>query len=140
VVTGRGPQALHPRELRAILCDARVQARGKRNRAAIPPKVRRAVLERDGLRCRSAGCGRVRFLAVHHLAPRVAGGSNDPENLITLCGACHRALHAQDPEPGKRGRQESCQNTRVPRSAPEGKDADRVRSVLRIRAGIESSP
>lgn len=96
VVTGRGPEALHPRELRAILCDARLRWRGGRNRAVIPPGVRRAVLERDGFRCRAAGCGRARFLAVHHLEPREAGGSNDPENLITLCGACHRALHGHD--------------------------------------------
>lgn len=96
VVTGRGPRLLHPKELRSILCDARIRKPGERNRAVIPPGVRRAVLERDGFRCRAAGCGRGHFLAVHHLEPREAGGSNDAENLITLCGACHRALHATD--------------------------------------------
>jgi len=32
-------------------------------------------------------------LEVHHIVPRVAGGTNHPENLITLCRACHRARH-----------------------------------------------
>lgn len=93
VVAAREPQPLHPRELRAILCDARIRKPGERNRAVIPPRVRRAVLERDGHRCRGAGCRSARFLAVHHLTPRAAGGSNEPENLITLCAACHRTVH-----------------------------------------------
>lgn len=96
VVTGRGEKPLRPQELRTILCDARTRRRGERNKAVIPPRIRREVLERDGFRCRAAGCGRAHFLAVHHLAPREAGGSNDPENLITLCGSCHRAVHAHD--------------------------------------------
>lgn len=100
VVTGRGAEPLDPRELRAILCDARVRRPGQRNGAGIPPRVRRAVLERDGHRCRSAGCGDARFLAVHHRTPREAGGTNDPENLLTLCASCHRAVHGHHRRPG----------------------------------------
>lgn len=99
VVTGRGAEPLRPRELRTILCDARVRRRGGRNRAVVPPRIRREVMERDGFRCRSAGCGHARFLSVHHLMPRQSGGTNDPENLITLCGSCHRAVHAHDRTP-----------------------------------------
>lgn len=31
---------------------------------------------------------------VHHRKPRSRGGSDEPSNLITLCGACHTAVHA----------------------------------------------
>jgi predicted HNH restriction endonuclease len=39
------------------------------------------------------GCGQTRFLEVHHLMPRAAGGKNSADNLITLCASCHRLLH-----------------------------------------------
>ena len=77
----------------AIACDARVLAPGHRNRSTIPPAVRRAVLARDGYRCRAPGCTHTRFLEVHHLKPRTAGGGNQPENLITLGSSCHRVAH-----------------------------------------------
>jgi 5-methylcytosine-specific restriction endonuclease McrA len=93
VLTGRGAKPLRPSELESVLCDARVHRPGKHNRATIPPAIRRAVLERDGHRCRVAGCGSTRFLAVHHREPRSAGGANTIENLVTLCARCHRAIH-----------------------------------------------
>jgi 5-methylcytosine-specific restriction endonuclease McrA len=31
---------------------------------------------------------------IHHRKPRSRGGSDVPENLITLCGRCHTAVHA----------------------------------------------
>jgi 5-methylcytosine-specific restriction endonuclease McrA len=93
VVTSRGPKPLAPATLRAILCDTRVHRPGERNRASIPPSVRRGVMARDQYRCRGAGCNSARFLSVHHVIPREAGGTNDPDNLITLCGNCHRAVH-----------------------------------------------
>jgi 5-methylcytosine-specific restriction endonuclease McrA len=96
VATNRGDRKLAPRELRAILCDADKRMPGKKNRAAVPDRLRRAVLERDGFRCRSAGCGGTSFLAVHHLVPRERGGGNTLENLLTLCSGCHRALHARE--------------------------------------------
>jgi 5-methylcytosine-specific restriction endonuclease McrA len=96
VTTNRGDRKLAPQELRAVLCDAHRRAPGKKNRAAVPERLRRAVLQRDRFRCRSAGCGGTSFLAVHHLVPRESGGGNTLENLITLCSACHRALHARE--------------------------------------------
>jgi hypothetical protein len=59
----------------------------------IPPAVRRAVLARDRHRCRVPGCTHATFLDIHHVVPRSEGGSNDPANIITLCGAHHRASH-----------------------------------------------
>jgi hypothetical protein len=64
-----------------------------RARQSIPPAVRRAVLARDQHRCRVPGCRNATFLDIHHVVPRSEGGSNDPENIITICGAHHRATH-----------------------------------------------
>jgi hypothetical protein len=76
-----------------IACDAAVSTPGERNQTTIPPRVRREVLARDRHRCRAPGCGRTRFLEVHHIKPRNLGGTNDPANLITLCAACHQLWH-----------------------------------------------
>lgn len=47
---------------------------------------------RDG-GCRAPGCGRTRFLHAHHVVPFSRGGATDLDNLILLCGECHRGLH-----------------------------------------------
>jgi hypothetical protein len=60
---------------------------------AIPPALRRAVLRRDGARCKVTGCRHATFIDVHHLVPRADGGTHTPENLVTLCSAHHRAIH-----------------------------------------------
>jgi hypothetical protein len=59
----------------------------------VPPAVRRAVLRRDGGRCVFPGCRSARFLDVHHVEARADGGGDDSDNLITACGAHHRAVH-----------------------------------------------
>ena len=93
VATGRGPREITPAELRAALCDGTLERRGGKRRSAIPPRLRRAVLRRDRFRCRAAGCGSARFLAVHHQQMHSRGGTDALENLVTLCAPCHRALH-----------------------------------------------
>jgi 5-methylcytosine-specific restriction endonuclease McrA len=60
---------------------------------SIPPALRRAVLRRDGGRCRVPGCRHATFVDVHHLVPRSSGGRHSAENLVTLCSAHHRAIH-----------------------------------------------
>jgi len=90
VPTNRGPQPV-PAEV--VQCDARVQEPGRPNRATIPPKARRSALVRAGHRCETPGCGRTRFLEVHHRRPRAMGGGNDPSNLQVLCSGCHRQIH-----------------------------------------------
>ncbi len=60
---------------------------------SIPPATRRAVLRRDGGRCQVPGCCNAIFVDIHHVRPRADGGSHDPELLLVLCGAHHRALH-----------------------------------------------
>jgi hypothetical protein len=67
-----------------------VLARAKQH---IPPALRRAVLARDHRRCRVPGCRNAAFLDVHHIELRSEDGRHDAENLITVCGAHHRAAH-----------------------------------------------
>ena len=55
---------------------------------------REYILYRDGHECRLCG-GRRKdpVLEVHHKVRRIDGGSDRPENLITLCSTCHNLLH-----------------------------------------------
>lgn len=57
---------------------------------------RQYVLWRDGYTCRCCGVHANKKkkvkLHVHHLTSRKTGG-NAPDNLITLCEACHKAYH-----------------------------------------------
>ena len=54
--------------------------------------VRQYVLFRDGYKCKCCGKHGVK-LHVHHIESRQTGG-NAPNNLITFCEDCHKALHA----------------------------------------------
>lgn len=65
-------------------------------------KVRMRVLVRDDFTCQvhrlglcNEPCGenRLRDLQVHHIRPRITGGTHDPDNLITLCREHHMQLH-----------------------------------------------
>jgi len=51
---------------------------------AVSPRVRAAVLRRDG-HCRMGDCDRRHGLQVHHLWPKSWGGSDDPSNLVGVC-------------------------------------------------------
>jgi len=54
-------------------------------------RLRQLVLRRDGWRCQS--CGTMSNLEVHHKQFRSHAGDDSEENLISLCTACHAALH-----------------------------------------------
>ncbi|MBC8422613.1 HNH endonuclease [bacterium] len=47
-------------------------------------------------RCETPGCGRTRFLEVHHRRPRSQGGGNETANLQVLCSACHQVVHRRE--------------------------------------------
>lgn len=49
---------------------------------------RKRIVERDGGRCQL--CGSTEWLQVDHIVRYIDGGSDDPENLRTLCEPCHR--------------------------------------------------
>lgn len=52
------------------------------------------VLNRDGYQCQCKKKGCSDKLHVHHIKFRSKGGSDTPNNLITLCEKHHKALHA----------------------------------------------
>lgn len=65
------------------------------SRKSIPKRVRYAVLERDGYRCRYCGAeaGDAK-LHVDHRMPVSKGGTNEFSNLVTACVACNLGKHA----------------------------------------------
>jgi HNH endonuclease len=77
----------------AAAVSAHADPRARRAKQTIPPAVRRAILQRDHHRCGVPGCRNAVFLDIHHIVPRSEGGSNDPANLHSICGAHHRAVH-----------------------------------------------
>ncbi len=93
VSTSKGELPVSQKVLERMQCDSQIDEEGKRNTSTIPPATRRKVLARDRHRCQAPGCEHTKFLEVHHIQPRTDGGGNDPENLITLCSACHRLVH-----------------------------------------------
>ena len=54
---------------------------------------RKAVLHRDSYTCQCCGKKNCR-LEVHHIKFRSNGGTDDEDNLITLCKGCHDGVHA----------------------------------------------
>ena len=54
---------------------------------------RSAILHRDNYTCQCCGKKNCR-LEVHHIRFRSNGGTDDEENLITLCEDCHKGVHA----------------------------------------------
>ena len=54
---------------------------------------REAILHRDNYTCQCCGKKNCR-LEVHHIKFRRDGGTDDEENLITLCKGCHDGVHA----------------------------------------------
>jgi hypothetical protein len=70
--------------------------RPQRSSQTIPSVVRRAVLLHDQHCCQVPGCRHATFVDVHHLRAREDGGGHDLDNLLTLCGAHHRACHRGD--------------------------------------------
>ena len=56
-------------------------------------RIRQEVLDRDGWRCQNPACGKAGALEVHHVIELQDGGTNDLENLRTLCRSCHIAAH-----------------------------------------------
>ena len=51
-------------------------------------------MRRDKGRCVVPGCTHTHYVDVHHLDPRADGGDHDPDRLVVLCCAHHRAAHA----------------------------------------------
>lgn len=74
-------------EVRRLLTEHAIPepARGATRRITVMQRAR--VLARDGLRCRR--CSSTERLHIDHVKPVALGGSNDIDNLQTLCEGCN---------------------------------------------------
>lgn len=57
--------------------------------------IRKAVILRDGCKCRECGKSKGK-LEVHHIRPRRMNGPNTLSNLITLCERCHQKTKGRE--------------------------------------------
>lgn len=64
-----------------------------RTQRIVPERTRRIVMHRDGGVCRNPLCSSRAGLEIHHIVHWLDGGPTDPDNLIVLCGGCHRLHH-----------------------------------------------
>ena len=101
-----GGPALHPGQVRRMLCGATVVTmleRGRevlgvgRTRRLATRAQRRALLRRDG-GCARPGCteARIERLHAHHMRHWLFGGGTDLDNLVLLCDVDHGLVHDQD--------------------------------------------
>jgi hypothetical protein len=88
---------VEPAAVASASCDEqRIEDRahvGARVKQDVRPSVRRAVMARDGRRCRVPGCRISAWVDLHHITPQAEGGSHAADNLIVICGGHHRAIH-----------------------------------------------
>jgi hypothetical protein len=108
-----GGPALHPAQVRRMLCEATVVglvhrdgeplALGRRRRLATRAQ-RRALLMRDG-GCARPGCDetRVERLHAHHLRHWLHGGRTDVSNMLLLCDVDHGLVHEHGLVMSRRG-------------------------------------
>jgi hypothetical protein len=93
---------LSPATARRLSCDAslvtvledepgQVLNVGRRSRI-VPPHIRRALRERDGV-CQYPGCHESQYVDAHHIQHWADGGETSLDNLVTLCRNHHRQLH-----------------------------------------------
>ena len=69
----------------------------KKRRKSIPGRLRHKVFQRDGYRCRECGAtNKETTLHVDHIKPVSKGGTNDLNNLQTLCEKCNLAKHTDE--------------------------------------------
>lgn len=101
-----GGPALHPAQVRRMLCEATVVTmleRGReplavgRARRLATRAQRRALHRRDG-GCARPGCAenRIERLHAHHLRSWLAGGATDVANMVLLCDVDHGLVHDRD--------------------------------------------
>lgn len=87
---------------RRLVCDARIEINiedengtvvgvGRATRK-LPAWLVRVIRKRDK-GCRFPGCGRTRWIHIHHIWHWGLGGPSDPWNLISLCPYHHRLVH-----------------------------------------------
>lgn len=68
---------------------------------------REAILHRDNYTCQCCGKRNCR-LEVHHIKFKSNGGTDDEENLITLCEDCHKGIHVGTVTLNKKPKKSKC--------------------------------
>lgn len=66
-------------------------------REILDPALRKAVLARDNNTCRCCGISGQEFVEVfdvHHVIEVYLGGTDEIDNLITVCTVCHKLIHS----------------------------------------------
>ena len=84
----------------ARVAKSSAQPRDVSSRKPLKASEKHAVIARDQGQCthvnlRGIRCTERKWLHLHHVRPVRQGGSNDPENLVTLCSAHHDLVHQQ---------------------------------------------
>lgn len=74
----------------------RFKVRSAETKKAIPDRMRREMLERDGHQCRY--CDSTEDLTADHIIPVSRGGPTTIENLATACRPCNSRKGARTPE------------------------------------------
>jgi hypothetical protein len=101
VETADGQAPLKPEVVERLLCDCTLRLQQEKDgvmavsraQRAVSEVTRRAVVARDGRRCRVHGCRRRGWLNVHHLQWQIRGGRHLVKNLILLCYWHHVQHH-----------------------------------------------
>jgi hypothetical protein len=95
--------------------------------------IRYQVILRDGRKC--SNCGIVAdSLDVHHIKPRRYGGTDDMDNLTTLCRKCHIKLETVRPTKLPRDTTMVSESERFGNGVRSGIPAS-VRNALNLKAG-----
>jgi len=112
---GDGKPPMSEQEQRAL---ATLQAEARKQgvtlksegEGGLAPSLALGVFRRDGWRCKR--CGGKDDLSLHHKGHldhpnskwlRAKAKSDDPNNIVTVCGTCHDGVHEEDRERGEEG-------------------------------------
>jgi hypothetical protein len=99
-IEGVGPVAAEV--VRRLACDAHIDVSVETRKGSVldqgrarrePTVAQRIEIARRDKGCRFPSCGFTEFIDVHHMDHWSHGGRTDLENLITLCGRHHNAVH-----------------------------------------------
>ncbi len=88
----RKPTRFKPRFAKQLKTDGDRQSSARRGyNREWREKIRPEVLGRDGYKCQSCGANLMGKKQAHvdHIVPLARGGTNDIDNLQTLCASCH---------------------------------------------------
>jgi len=77
----------------ALLAVVRMSVHHRKLSSRAWGRLRTAIFSRDGFQC--VQCGSRVNLECDHIEALEDGGSNDPENLRTLCRDCHITINAE---------------------------------------------